>query len=534
MTAARDISPSVRLGDRFMGAETLSSLLARNVAETPHAVAASDEGGSLDWTQFATLTEGYAALLARQGVGFGDRVALWLPNCIDYLAVIFACARLGALAVHVNTRFRTVEVGYLLRRSHASVLVTAWGFVPVDFPGLLGEIAAEDRVALRCIVGRNATVPDVAGLPVVPLEPCGRIDDFASPDALCLTFTTSGTTSGPKLVLHSQRSIAGHACDVAAALATDTAGSCLLSALPLCGTFGLALALGAAAGGAHIVLMPQFDGLEAEALIRRHAVTHTGGSDDMLGRIAEAASGRPFDTIVFSGFANFTPSAAASVAAADALGMKPRGLYGSSEVQALFAIAPESRRLSDGGVPVSPAAEISIRDPESGEPVADDEDGELCLRAPYFFSGYLDDPQATARAYTSDGFFKTGDLARFTTPGFIYKSRIGDSLRLGGFLVNPEEIEAFLQSLPGVAEAQVVAAEDGGTRVAFAFIRPAADTNPEESAILAACRQSLARYKQPVRVVAVDAFPVTESPNGVKIQRVKLREMANLIIKSPR
>ncbi|SED73292.1 fatty-acyl-CoA synthase [Rhizobiales bacterium GAS188] len=517
-----------------MRAETLSSILARNVAQRPRAPAATDEGGSLDWQQLAALSEGYAALLSRQGVRASDRVALWLPNCVDYLALIFACARLGALAVHVNTRFRTAEVGYLLRRSRASVLVTAYGFGPVDFPALLAEIAAEDRNALRCVIARKAAAREVAGLPVVALEPSGRIDGVASPEAPCLTFTTSGTTSGPKLVLHSQRSIAGHASDVAAALATGKAGSCLLSAVPLCGTFGLSLAMGSAAGGAHIVLMDQFDGAEAEALIRRHAVTHTGGSDDMLGRIAKAAAGRPFDTLVFTGFASFTPTAAAAVAAAEALGMKPRGLYGSSEVQALFAIAPESRRTMDGGVPVSPAAEISVRDPESGDPVPDDQDGELCLRAPSFFSGYLDDAAATARAFTADGFFKTGDLARHVPPGFVFKSRIGDSLRLGGFLVNPEEIEGFLQSLPGVAEAQVVAAENGRDRVAFAFIRAAPNANPQESAILAACRKSLARYKQPARVVALDAFPVTESPNGVKIQRVKLREMADLILRSAR
>jgi fatty-acyl-CoA synthase len=517
-----------------MRAETLSNILSRNVKEKPHAVAATDERGTLDWTGFAHLSEGYAALLSSQGVQSGDRVALWLPNCIDYLALIFSCARLGALAVHVNTRFRTAEVGYLLRRSRAQVLVTTWGFQPVDFPGLLGEIPSEDRNALRCIIGRGTVVSDIVGLPVVALEARGRSDDRAAPDKACLTFTTSGTTSGPKLVLHNQLSIASHADDVAAALATHAPGSCLLSAVPLCGTFGLALALGAAAGGAHIVLMEQFDGHAAETLIRKHGVTHTAGSDDMLGRIAEAASGRPFETFVFSGFASFTPTAAASVAAAEALGMKPRGLYGSSEVQALFALAPESRRMTGGGVPVSPKAEISIRDPDSGEPLPDGEDGELCLRAPSFFVGYLEDPQATARAFTSDGFFKTGDRARRAEPGFIFKNRMGDSLRLGGFLVNPEEIEGFLQSLPGIAEAQVVAAEHGKDRVAFAFIRAAPGTNPEENAILASCRASLARYKQPVRAITIDAFPVTDSPNGVKIQRVKLREMANAILRSMR
>jgi fatty-acyl-CoA synthase len=512
-------------------AETLSEILAQNAAAKPDLPAATDERGTLSWRELADLSEGYAALLAKQGIGYGGHVALWLPNSVDYLALIFACARLGALAVHVNTRFRTAEAGYLLRRSQASVLVTAWGFAPVNFPELLAAIPAEDRRALQCVIGRDANAGEAAGLPVVRLEPAGQIADSALPEAPCLTFTTSGTTSGPKLVLHRQRSIAGHACDVSAALGTGSAGSCVLSAVPLCGTFGLALAMSAAAGGAHIVLMPQFDGEDAGNLIRKHAVTHTAGSDDMLGRIAAAAAGRPFETLTFTGFASFTPRAGSAVAAADALGMKPRGLYGSSEVQALFAFSPDSRRLQDGGVPVSPDAEFSVRDPETGAALPEGEDGELCLRAPSFFDGYLGDPQATARAFTADGFFRTGDLAASVAPGFVYKARIGDSLRLGGFLVNPEEIEAFLQTLPGVGEAQVVAAEANGERSAVAFIRPAPNAMPDEDAILAACRGSLARYKQPARAIVVEAFPVTDSPNGVKIQRAKLREMATAALR---
>jgi fatty-acyl-CoA synthase len=513
-------------------AKTLPEILAHNVAARPGDAAVTDSRGTLSWLELAELSEGYAALLASQGAGLGSSVALWLPNSADYLALIFACARLGALAVHINTRFRTAEAAYLLRRSQATAVVTAWGFEPVNFPELLAAIPVEDRRALQCVVGRDATAGVAAGLPVTRLEPRGRIADAATPEAPCLTFTTSGTTSGPKLVLHRQRSIAGHATDVSVALGTGSAGSCVLSAIPLCGTFGLALAMGAAAGGAHIVLMPQFDGEAAGNLIRKHAVTHTAGSDDMLGRIAEAAQGRSFETLAFSGYATFTPRAEKMVAAADAAGMKPRGLYGSSEVQALFAISPDSRRLKDGGVPVSPDAQFSVRDPETGAQLPEGQDGELCLRAPSCFDGYLGDPEATGRALTADGLFRTGDLAASAAPGFVYKSRIGDSLRLGGFLVNPEEIEAFLQTLPGVGEAQVVAAEADGERAAVAFIRPAPNAIPDEDAILAACRDSLARYKQPARAIVIEAFPVTDSPNGVKIQRAKLREIANAALRT--
>lgn len=512
--------------------DNLSGLLARTAQRAPHAPGVADERVDLDWAAFARLVDGYAGLLAHHGVKAGDRIAVWLPNSADYLALVFALGRLSATAIHVNTRFRSAEVGYLLSRSKADVLITQWDFGPVDFPKILGEVAAEDRAHLRLVIGRDASTRDILGLPVAPLAPCGSAPDAASADAPCLTFTTSGTTSGPKLVLHNQRSIATHACHVAPVIGTDRPGASVLAVVPLCGTFGQALALAGVAGGARVITMQQFDGAKAGELIRRHGVTHTAGGDDMLGRIAEAADGRPFDTLVFSAYATFTPTAAVHIAAADALGMAPRGVYGMSEVQALFAIAPDSRRMTDGGKPVSPLTQLSIRDPETGAPCPEGADGELCLKAPSQFVGYLGNEEATRKAFHADGFFRTGDLAALEDPGFVYKMRLGDGLRLGGFLVSPEEIEAFLQAQPGVAGAQVVAAERKGERVAFAFVIAAPGETPDEAAILAEAKANLARYKVPARVITLDAFPVTESPNGVKIQRVKMRDMANEILEN--
>src|SRR5580704_11391352 len=149
--------------------------------------------------------------LRMAGIGAGTRVALWLPNGADYLAAIFACARLGALAVHINTRFRAAEVGSLLRRTRAIALVTQWGFAPVDFPAIFSALPQEDRAALRCVLGLHIPpgVAELAGLPAMPLDgaPADAGPDEAAGDAPCLTFTTSGTTGGSKLVLHDQQTI---------------------------------------------------------------------------------------------------------------------------------------------------------------------------------------------------------------------------------------------------------------------------------------------------------------------------------------
>ena len=454
-------------------------------------------------------------------------MGLWLPNSADYLAVIFACARLGAVCVHINTRFGASEVGDLLRQAKPVVLVTQWGFVPVDFPAILARLPADSRASLRAVLGRHAPAGSVAGLPILPVAlNGGTVPDAAAPDLPYLTYTTSGTTSGPKLVLHTQRSIASHARAVMQRLGFDQPGAAYLAAIPLCGTFGNAGAMAAIAGGAAVVCMERFDAATADALIRRHAITHALGGDDMLARLIEAAAGRTHTSMRFFGFAAFHASASRTAAQAAALGLQPTGVYGSSEMQALFSIAEGATRLLGGGRPSNAAAAVIIRDPETGADLPRGQSGEICIQAPSRFAGYLDNDAATAKATTTDGYFRTGDLGRLDGDSFIYEARLGDTLRLGGFLVNPEEIEGFLLGLPGVAGVQVVAASHAGDKVPVAFIVPDPGAAPDEAAMLAACRGQLARFKLPKRILTVAAFPFTDSPNGPKIQRVRLRDMA--------
>jgi fatty-acyl-CoA synthase len=515
--------------------QTLPELLARGAARRPDAAAVTDREATLSWREFADRVNGLAAQLRRAGVGAGDAVALWAPNSADYLAMIFACARVGALAVHVNTRFRVAEVASLLVRTRARVLVTEWGFAPVDFAAILAGVDRESLGGLRLVIGRRLPpgVTEVAGIPAIRLEPLGTTSegeaaDGARPDAPCLTFTTSGTTSGPKLVLHDQRAIAGHAETVAAATGLDQPGAALLAVTPFCGTFGNVTAMAAVAGGAHVVCMDQFDPPEAVRLMRTHRVTHGFGGDDLLIRICEAAAGQSFAGIRMFGFASFTSGAALTAETALAMGLQPVSCYGSSEMQALFAFAPPASRLRMGGRPVWPQAEVSVRDPETGEVLRFGQPGELCFRGPSRFVGYLGDEAASARTTTPDGFFRSGDLGHLEGDGFVFHARIGDALRLGGFLVDPEEIEGFLVAQPGVEAAQVVAAGTEAKPVAFVIARPGAAI--DEAALLAACRTNLARFKAPVRIVALEAFPTTDSPNGRKIQKARLRDAANALL----
>ena len=332
--------------------------------------------------------------------------------------------------------------------------------------------------------------------------------DASDPDAPLIVFTSSGTTGAPKLVVHTHRTITRHARAVARGFGYDAAGTTVLAMLPLCGVFGYDSALGALAGGATVVLQSIFDAGEALELATRHDVTHANGSDAMALRLL--AEGTP-PALRELGFAAFEGDPMRVIEAADAAGITAYMCYGSTEVQALLAHAegtPERRAVA-GGRPVHPETDVRVG-----------EDGELEIRGPSVMVGYLG---GGTPDLTDDGFLRTGDLGELTDDGFAYTARRGDALRLGGYLVNPREIEDFLEAQDGVAQAGVVAVEIDGAQRPVAFVVGDA---VDEDALVERCRADLAGFKAPRRVIELDAMPTTDSANGTKVRRTELRRLA--------
>ncbi len=211
------------------------------------------------------------------------------------------------------------------------------------------------------------------------------------------------------------------------------------------------------------------------------------------------------------------------------------GLYGSSEGFALMSgwepTAAVADRSRSGGRLISETMEVRCCDPETGRELGHDEPGELQFRGPNLIEGYLGNPEATAAAFTGDGWYRSGDLGHtIDERTFVFLARLGDSLRLRGFLCDPAEIERHLEAHPGVTTAQVVGVERDGD-VAVAFVT-AGSTNPTEDELIAHCRAGLANFKCPARVIVVDAFPVTEGPNGTKIRKTDLRDRASALLQA--
>lgn len=453
--------------------------------------------GELSYGELDERSRRLAGGLRAGGVGRGDRVAVWLPNVTAWLELEFALARLGAAAVAINTRFRAREAQDVVTRAEARLLVHA--------PG--NEDAARVEVDRRVALGPAYD----ALLDHAPVD-----DDDADPEAACNIFTSSGTTGQPKLVVHRQAGISGHSRAVADAFGYRAEDVVVLAMLPLCGVFGFNTALGALAAGRPIVLLEEFDADAAVALIERHRVSHTNGAHEMLRRILAAGTPERIASLRKAGFAAFSGDAEWLVDAGDRLGKRFYQCYGSSEVQALMAHAPADapaeQRAVAGGRPISDAIEIRVNG-----------DGELEVRGPNVMAGYLGDPPP----FTADGFLATGDIVQPAGEGgFTYVARGGDAMRLGGYLVSPREIEAFLEELDGVEAAQVVGVELDNTAHAVAFAIGGFD----EEAVLERCRAELAHFKVPRRVISLDAFPTTPSANGERVQRAELRRRALTVL----
>ncbi len=522
------------------GEPTLPGLLATLAARAPHAPALRYRGESVSCAALEAESRRVAQGLADLGVRAGDRVALWLPNTPAWLACFFGCARLGAIALATNTRFRGAEMEDILGRSEATVLVYWPAFRAIDFSTIVQNLHADATRALQAVVAYtepgdpppparigNVRVHDYGALASRPAMETGA----ATPDTGCLLFTTSGTTKAPKFVLHDQRSIVQHALDVARSFGYMQPQTVGLGVLPFCGTFGLSTALAPLVAEAPLLVESIFDAQRIGRLIAQERVTNTNLTGTMISELLAVSPARDaaFSSVRFCGCGSGCPEV---IAPAAERGLRVAGVYGSSEVQALFAHhdalpGPLAERALGGGWPASPRARVRARDVDTGAVLAHGESGELEISAPSQLAAYFGNAEATRAAMTEDGYFRTGDLGHTLADGrFVFHARMGDVLRLSGFLVSPVQIEAVLAEHPSVAACQVVGVDSGDATRPYAFVTCRAGAAFDETALIEHARGRMARYKVPARIICVDAFPTVQSANAIKVQKARLREMA--------
>lgn len=510
--------------------------------------AAAPGGDALSFRQLESSSAKLAEGFKRLGLVRGDAIALWMPNRPGWMTLHFAAMRLGLLTIPLNTWYRETEVAHFLRLGRCRALFVDRSFRSIDFDSILERsieaLSRSGGPALQWIVdcggASEGGVPARAGRPTrVPLgvlSLAGGIgeDDDLEENLAAIAYSTSGTTSAPKLAVHRESSLLAHAGAVATRASMSPA-DVVLCALPPCGAYGYTLLMSGLAAGAVCILLEKFDLDSVVEIIEARRVTVLALTEPLVRRLLDhpRASRRSFGSLrlVFSAGGTLRPVVERAEAE---FGFRLTNVYGSSEVLALAAFWDPERdaegRSRAGGLLTSPGMQVRAVDPRRQLlPVATE--GELQFRGPIVASGYLGNPEATANAFGSDGWFSSGDLGMVMDSAageFLYVSRMNDALRVKGFLVSPGEVEAALQRYPAILAAQVVGVPDGlGEEAIAAFVIAREGESVDIADVREFCRARIASYKVPAIIRVIDAFPMTRSANGDKVLKTRLRDLAS-------
>ncbi|NUS55461.1 MAG: AMP-binding protein [Streptomycetaceae bacterium] len=489
--------------------ESVGDLLARGLAAAPdtefrvHSAARPWAGTFAD---VESVARRLAAGLRSRGVGPGDAVVFQLPNWMEAAAVFWASAFLGATVVPVVHFYGPKELRYILGAVRPKVFVAAERFGRLEFRS---ELSAD--VPVVGVVGRDDGLGFDALLADEPLPGHAAVDPA---DPVLIAFT-SGTTRDPKGVVHSHRTL-GFETRQLAGLYPGDRGHQLTSA-PVGHFIGMVNAfLIPVLDAMPVNLADVWDPGEALRLMREDGLTVGGGATYYMTSLLEHPDFTPdhLGHMKYAGLGGSSVPAAIARRLAD-LGITVWRSYGSTEQPSITGsrhTAPEDKRLYTDGDPL-PGVEIRIA-----------EDGEILSRGPDLCIGYTD-PALTASAFDADGWYRTGDIGVVDEDGYLtITDRKSDVIIRGGENIGALEVEEALLTLPGVAEAAVVAAPDPRLgEHAAAFLRMLPGAEPPTLADLRTHLEAvgLARQKWPEELHAVEDFPRTASG---KVQKFVLRQ----------
>jgi len=498
---------------------------------------------------FAELSRGVDRLargLIALGVKSGEKVALWMVNRPEFIEAMFAVMKIGAVLVPINTRFRTEDTAYILGQSDSSALLIADRSGPVDYLGMVKELAPslragavrEDRFRPLRLVISAGDEPRAETLHWSATQAAGdAIDEAAlraraeavSADATAFFMYTSGTTGFPKGAMH-DHAIIRNLVDRAFRMAV-TPSDTIMMYLPLFHLFGFSDgALMSMVTGARQVLTETFDPAESLALVEQERATILHGFDTHFKELMEAHERFPRDVssvrtgILATGMSSSVPIARK---ARKVLGRFLSG-YGMSEFgvgAALSALDSTEEQCTEASGFPAPGYEIRVVDPASGLDQPPGVPGEILVRSYMTMQGYYGKPAETAQALDREGWLHSGDMGIMRSDGHLrFMGRYKDMLKIGGENVDPMEVEAFLMSLTGVNLVAVVSYPDARlSEVGVAFVKREPGHALTDGDVLAQCKGRIASFKIPRHVIFVDDFPMTSSG---KIQKVKLRDEA--------
>lgn len=527
-----------------LGVATIDELLHRSAAKTPHAPALSALGVSISYEELQELSASVATWLINQGLQPGARVAVALPNMLAHPVACLGIIRAGCTAVCVNPLYTAQELAQVFRDSEVKALFL---FGPMGHSvqqamreagvGIAVSVAPGDQlgwrrplvnwVARRRLGSESAHVEgSVAWRKVVTTRATNLSQRVPiTTEQMAFMIYSGGTTGQPKGVPISHRALLFNVAQQYSALRLHLLGKSesdyvLLLAVPLYHILGLGnLLFTLAKGGKAVLVMNPRDTTGFVKEWSRHCVSSFPGVNTLYNSLLENEKFRSLDfkDLALCLGAGMPVSEATAKRWHEVTGCHITEAYGMTET-GLIACNPAGRsRPGSVGLPVA-GIEISLRD-DAGEEITIG-GAEICVRSPAVMTGYWRRPEENTAAFTSDGFFRTGDIGLFDPDGYLrLVDRKKEMIISSGFKVFPSEIERVLNAHPGVMESAVVPTPDekaGEIPIAYVVRR---QPYLDEAHVIAHCEKHLVSYKRPRRIIFRDELPKS---NVGKILRKEL------------
>jgi fatty-acyl-CoA synthase len=491
-------------------------------------------GRTRTYAQIDAASAALAAGLAELGVDEGDRVAVNLPNCEEWLVSLLAIARLGAVMVPLNPRLNRHALKYELRHAEVTAAITAERLEDVDYLALFENFIAElPELQYVVTVGEEELWYDDRIFQFEDLVSSGTgrshpIPASLNDDSDLALIYTSGTMGKPKGVRMSHRSLVESAVRSAEAVEMEP-GDRVFCTVPLFTVFGVSMALGTLASGGSLVLQERFEPAEALELLERERVTVIQGVPTMYHLLMREPGFEP------ERLSHLRSGVVAGGPVSESLVRRIRRwcdvqvAYGLTECSAVtmtrFTDA-EDKRIGTVGRPL-PGVEVKVVDVITGALHGPEAVGEIAVRGYNLMRGYARMPGETARSFSPEGFFLTGDLGIIDEDGYVrIIGRSRETILRGGYQIYPREVEDHLRAHPAVDDVCVIGVphEVLGELVCACIV-------PVEGAVITGdelkefARDTMADFKIPDLVRFLDSFPMTGSG---KVKRRELERMVAL------
>ena len=506
------------------------------------------QGVRWSYAEYRERVNRLAAGLLSLGIGKGDRVGVWAPNCYEWCLTQFATAKIGAILVCINPAYRTFELEFALNKSGCVALVTAQKYLTSNYCGMLVELAPELEACapgqlnarrlphLKHVIAMGETPPaGMWGFTEIsaPAEDCAtQLADLArtlSPDDAINIQFTSGTTGMPKGATLSHFNILNNGRIVGDGMRFSGRDR-LCIPVPLYHCFGMVMSNLACISHGATAVFPNdgFDPLKTLEAVAAERCTALHGVPTMFIAELEHPRFREFDlTSLRTGIMAGAPCPVEVMkrVQADMHMTEVLIAYGQTETSPVNHMTtkndPLEKQVETVGRP-GPHLEIKLIG-EDGNPVPIDTPGEICCRGYSVMQGYWDERERTAETIDSGGWLHSGDLGTMDADGYVrIVGRLKDMIIRGGENVYPREVEEFLYTHPAVQEAHVFGVPDRkfGEQVC-AWIRVRAGHALGEEDVRAYCKDRIAHFKVPRYIRFVDTVPMTVTG---KPQKFKMRE----------